>query len=357
MRKAYNLLAVCLSILFFGCGSSNSDTPYVVQESIKDPYSSQQWYIFYNQTFYTNNNIDPDAHINASDLLSVYDGSGVKIAVIDDGLDTTHEDLVGAIYKTYDLATQTTNVLHTYSYEYHGTAVTGIIAARENYKGIKGIASGSQIIFLKYKDYMTDSEVISLFDKAEEFGADIISCSWGTYSVSQSVTEKIQDLATNGRDGKGTIIVFAAGNDDQDMGADESAIPEVIAVGATDKYNDRAYYSNFGENLDIMAPGGVYLGITTLDDMYYNGGGSINLNYLLYNDSNGFAGTSASAPIVSAAIALMLQADPSLTRTEIEKILQDSSDKIGSVAYENGRNDYYGYGKLNLLNAFVLLGN
>jgi len=164
------------------------------------------------------------------------------------------------------------------------------------------------------------------------------------------VRDKIVDLANNGRGKKGTIIVFSSGNNDRDMGNDESAIPEVIAVGATSKYNLRAYYSNYGANLDVVAPGGYYMGITTLDNMGSDGIASIDEDYILYNDSKSFIGTSASAPIVSGVIALMLEKNPNLTRVDIENILKSSSDKIGSIDYIDGRNNYYGYGKINLSN-------
>ncbi|MBU1658103.1 S8 family serine peptidase [bacterium] len=316
-----------------------------------EPYYSQQWYLDYNDTIYTQNAIDENAHINVQNTLRSYSGKGIKIAIIDDGLDTIHEELEGAISNTYDIVTKTSNVSHTNQSDYHGTAITGIIGARVNSKGIAGIASKSQIIFLKHKENMSDSDTIELFNKAEEFGADIINCSWGTYDVSQSVKDKIVDLANNGRDGKGTLIVFATGNNNQDMGNDESSIPEVIAVGATDKNNLRAWYSNYGKNLDVVAPGGYSIGITTLDPMNSNGLASMDYNYLLYNDSNSFIGTSAAAPIVSGAIALLLEKNPGLTRVEVENILKNSSDKIGNLSYEEGRNDYYGYGKINLVKA------
>lgn len=313
-----------------------------------EPYYYQQWYLDRNDTFYTQNNIDVNASINSNNLLKIYTGKGVKIAIIDDGLDTSHEDLDGAILATYDISSKTSNVSHINSTSYHGTAVAGIIGARLNGKGIQGVASKAQIIFLKYKENMSDSETIELFNKAEEFGADIINCSWGTYDVSQSVKEKIVDLAKNGRNGKGIVIVFACGNDDQDMGNDESAIPEVISVGATDKNNLRAWYSNYGTNLDVVAPGGYDVGITTLDDMGSSGIASIDDNYLLYNDSNSFIGTSASAPTVSGVVALILEKNPNLTRVEIENILKNNTDEIGNIQYQNARNNYYGYGKINL---------
>jgi len=315
----------------------------------EEPYYYQQWYLDKNITFYNENSIDSDANIHTNNLLKIYTGKGVKIAIIDDGLDTTHEDLKNAIIASYDIATHSSNVSPNNFSDFHGTAVTGIIGARVNGKGIQGIASQAEIIFLKYKENMSDSETIELFNKAQEFGADIINCSWGTYDVSPAVKEKIVNLAKNGRGGKGIIIVFAVGNDNQDMGNDESAIPEVISVGATDRYNLRAWYSNYGKNLDIMAPGGYDLGITTLDPMGENGVSSLDSNYLLYDDSESFIGTSASAPIVTGVIALMLEKNPNLTRKEVEDILHNTSDKIGNLDYIDGFNKYYGYGKINLI--------
>lgn len=355
MRK--NIFLILLTAFFLsGCGGgsenttapNNSTTPSNPTAIASEPYYYQQWYLDYNQSFYTQNDIDPNANIHPSNFLTLYSGKGVTIAVIDDGLDTSHKDLAGSIRQTYDIATHSTDVSPSDTTSYHGTAVTGIIAANINNKGIAGIASNAKIIFLKYKENMSDSETIELFNKAQQYGADIINCSWGTYNVSRAVKEKIQDLAINGRDAKGIPIVFAAGNDDQDMGNDESAIPEVIAVGSTNKYNLKAWYSNHGVNLDVVAPGGYSIGITTLDVMGANGVSSSDPNYLLYDDPNGFIGTSASAPIVTAIIALMLEKDPNLTRAQIENLLHNTSDKIGEYSYNNGFNIYYGYGKVNL---------
>ena len=358
MRYVY---LVVFFFLFIACGGGsignnskeNIRESNITQDSSdtnisQEPFFYQQWYLDKNDTFYNQNSIDKDANIHPASLLQTYGGRGIKIAVIDDGLDVNHEDLVGAIIRTYNIANGSTNVAHTNFKDNHGTAVTGIIGARVNKKGIVGIANKAQIIFIKYKESMSDSETVELFNKAEEFGADIINNSWGTGDVSQVVKDKIVDLAKNGRGGKGTIIVFAVGNDNKDMANDESAIPEVISVGATDSTNLRAFYSNYGVNLDVVAPGGYYFGITTLDDMGNRGDAILNENYILYNDPNEFAGTSASAPIVSGIVALMLEKNPNLTRSEVENILKNSADKIGNVPYSSGRNNYYGYGKVNL---------
>jgi len=352
------ILIFLISLLFIACAEENnapiaSGGSSDANVSLYDePYFYQQWALYEDSDFYRAYRIDSDAHIHAETLLDDYGGRGVKIAVIDEGLDVAHEDLSGAIEATFDLASGGVDVSPSDSISYHGTAVTGIVAARANGMGIGGVASESRVLFLKYKTFMTDSEVIELFDQAAAFGADIINNSWGSGNVSPAVSAKITDLAINGRDGKGICIVFSAGNDVSDNSNDESSIPEVISVGATNKFNERASYSNYGENLDIVAPGGEYLGISTLDVTGVDGGASIQSDYLLYNDSNGFVGTSASAPIVSGIIALMLEKNPNLTRVAIENILKESADKIGNVLYDtNGHNDYYGYGKVNLSSA------
>ncbi len=341
-------LIIIVTVLFvIGCGGSQQDdNPY--SDIISEPYFYQQWYLEKNDTFYEENNIESDAHIHTGDALLHYRGKGVKIAVIDADVDTEHEDLENAINTIYEIDTDEDNDTMSTLAAYHGTAVTGIIAARRNAKGILGIADESEIVFLKLHEDMSDSGTIELFRKAASLGADIINCSWGTYDVSDSVKETIQDLAKNGREGKGIIIVFASGNGNMDMGNDESAIPEVISVGATDEHNLRAWYSNYGDTLDIVAPGGGEYGITTLDISGEDGVAEIDQDYILYDDYKPFNGTSASAPIVSGSIALLLEKNPNLSREEIDTILHLSSDKIGNIEYEEGRNDYYGYGKINL---------
>jgi len=329
--------------------SSIYDNNETVEEptSLDEPYSYQQWYLLKDTSFYDRHNIDDDANIHLGDLHATYSGRGVRVAVIDNGLDMNHADLAHALIASFDSATKTTDVSQTQVDEYHGTAVTGIIAARHNGIGVLGVAYNASLIFLKYKPEMTDSETIELFDKAEAFGADIISCSWGTYDVSDAVRDKIIDLSHHGRGGKGTLIVFAVGNDDYNLDNynDESSIPEVIAVGATDKYNLRAYYSNYGESLDVMAPGGYELALPTLD--VTGSAGENRGDYIFYY--NNFQGTSAAAPVVSGSLALLLEKYPNLTHDEVIELLKIKSDKIGDVPYDvTGFNSYYGYGKINV---------
>ena len=311
---------------------------------INDPLYTEQWHINENHTVL---GINPEAHIHTGNNLTQYTGKNIKIAIIDDGLDITHEDLETAVTYTYNLETPCADVSHNAG-EYHGTAMTGIIGARSNNIGVMGIASNSELFFLKFNDSMSDSDFITLFNQADQWGADIINNSWGTGNVSQSVTEIITNLSKNGRNGKGINIVFAVGNDNSSLGDDESAIPEVISVGASAEDNDRASYSNWGVELDILAPSG-YIGLLTLDPMGDLGLSSTE-NYI------SIAGSSASAPVVSGVIALLLEKNPNLTSAEISTLLHNSAEKIGTDIYDaDGHNIRYGYGKVHLSNALALI--
>lgn len=358
------LLFATLMIFFVGCGGGgggsndggddNKTTPQPTKEpayqaNILDKYFYQQWYLEKNDDFYAKYYINEKASINAGKYNRIYTGKGIKVAIIDNGLDVNHEDLRGGIIDTFDIYTETKDVSPDgRDLNYHGTAVTGILGARSNEIGIRGVAPNSQILFLKHEKKMFDYEVVKLFKKAEEFGADVINCSWGTYNVSSAVREVVADLAKNGRNGKGISIIFAAGNDTREIENDESSIEEAIAVGSTSIGNIRAGYSNFGKELDIMAPGGtIGLGIAATDISGKEGIGIDDENYILADGRNILFGTSMAAPIVTGVIAMMLEANPNLTRAQIQNILASTADKIGFIEYKNGHNEYYGYGKIN----------
>jgi len=330
-----------------------------------NPLYYQQWAIHRDVSFYRENAIVDDANIHLESEHR-YLGRNVRVAVIDDGLDTTHEDLANAVVATYDVETGTTDVTPRSDYQNHGTEVTGVIAARNNGLGIVGVAPGVDIYFIRlpFGQNISIGQIVDAFEQAKRWDVDVINCSWGSGDVSDSVAAVIKELADEGRDGKGTVLVFAAGNSDQEIGNDESGLPEVIGVGATDKENLRAYYSNYGPQLDLMAPGGAHIGITTLDQMGNAGLATKDPNYIEYDDfkdygqgvSIPFAGTSASAPIVTGVVAQLLEANPNLTREDVYNALVCSADKIGNVPYDqDGFNIYYGYGKVNAARALDLV--
>ncbi len=333
------ILAIISAFIFIGCSSSNvgseDDLPKPPDEEIDYSLFNQQWSVNEDQEFYAQNGVSVNASVNAQDVFNRFNGHGVKVAVIDDGFDTNHPEIKDKIIKTISVneyGYQNEDVSHLSADDYHGTAVAGIIASKNNEIGVVGVASDVELILIQMPEYLDDALTIELFALAVEAGADVINCSWGTDNVSEAVVAYIDEISTNERNAKGVIIVFASGNSDSNMRNDESAIDSVVGVGATDKTNLRTNYSNYGKDLDVMAPGGFELGITTLDPL---GSDGISENgYNLYNQThNGmevsFIGTSASAPIITGAIALALQKDASLTRVEIQELLKESTTTIG----------------------------
>jgi len=301
----------------------------------------------------------PDVDMDIYEAWQYATGKDVKVAVIDNGFDLSHPDLKSAYVAQTDLVDMDANASYDNPYEIHGTACAGLIAARKNGIGVQGIAYDSDLIAVKLIGSYFDgqdrplyvSTIIESFLFAEEMGAQVINCSWGTYDVADAVRYIIHKVATEGRGGKGVPIVFASGNEGRGQwywADDESALPDVIAVGAVNDYGDIAWYSNYGPALDFAAPsGGGNLAVSTTDisgPLGYADGSFGHPDYCYATDITGFNGTSAAAPQVTGVIALMLQRDPDLTKDQIVRILAKTAKKIGNIPYRNGRNDYFGYG-------------
>jgi subtilisin family serine protease len=348
------LILFLISVLLIGC-NSNKDKTTDYNKTIliqKEPLYQEQWALHYDKPFYNAYEIDKDAHIHGEETMSRYSGRGVKVGIIDLAIDANHSEYKSNLLKVINSRDGSSTIkCNDMKICYHGTAVAGVIASNINGIGLRGIAPKVDLTFinLDLKGFVSDSEILDALFYVEKEKIEIVNCSWGTGDVSPTIQEKIDELATKGRDGKGVIFVFATGNKGKELDNDESMLESVIGVGSTDEENLRAIYSNFGRGIDIVAPGGYVLGLTTTygqDDVYHPS------DFMRAEDYDKFQGTSASTPIVTASIALLLEANSNLTRQKVQEILQKSSDKIGTVEYLNGYNDYYGYGKINLDEAY-----
>lgn len=124
--------------------------------------------------------------------------------------------------------------------------------------------------------------------------------------------------------------------------------PESIAVGASSNYDCRSDYSQFGAEVAFVAPssaGPLNLGIETTDRtgaLGYDAG-----NYTQAAGGTGFGGTSSATPLASGVAGLLLSRNPSLTIAQLKTAMQNSADKVGSEPYVSGRNDRYGFGRVN----------
>jgi len=333
MKLSFFILLITLFLS--GCGSS-SDSGTIIDT--RENLYNEQWYLEEDATFYNLHGIDSDAHIHPNTTTyETYTGKGVKVAIIDNGFDINHPEIKDTIIATSSVQTDETiisDVSQSDSDDNHGTAVTGIIGGKDDGVGIRGIAPNSSLILIKMPLLLSDSTIIKLFQQAIDYGADVINCSWGTHAVSQTVRDYINNITRTARGGKGVNIVFAAGNNNSGtmMESDESGIENVIGVGATDGDNLRTHYSNYGNLLDIVAPGGYYHSIATIDPIGING--ATEDEYNRYNQTQdavevGFIGTSASAPILTGTIALLLEKDPNLTSAQVQEKLKIATDTIG----------------------------
>lgn len=266
-------------------------------------------------------------------------GSNITIAVIDTGIDTDHEEFSNIISEYSYNATEDKIVkdylLESGVYDWslvedeqgHGTAVIGVIAAQSNGIGITGIAPGVEVISIKAEcdedgTFKRTSDLVFGIYYAIEQNVDIINMSFGMSQYNPF--EEALALARN----SDIVCVAAGGNDGSADLVYPAADENVIGVGALKEDSfELASYSNYGENIDLVAPGTVYT--TKMDGQY----GVMN-------------GTSFAAPIVSSTIALFM-ASPYQGYVAYDAIvdrLYASSIDLGVL----GKDAYYGYGVLDV---------
>lgn len=373
---ASNILLV--SFLLNGCSDSGSTPEEINNDSTNYSIATEQYYKYLwhidsknsslenisrevssalNDEFVINP-IDKNADINILDAWKITKGKGVVVAVIDDGADIEHEDLKDNILLKYNADLETddvTNRSNDITKSLHGNTCAGFIASPINGVGIIGTAPESKIIVIKQDD-SSDINTIRAFEYAKNNGAKVISCSWGTESVSEAIVAELKSLYD-----VGITVLFASGNDgyslDKENINDESEVQWVIGVGASGENNDVTTYSNYGKNIDILAPGGDYdlsVGILGLDDT--GNQGSLNSNGGLVSDSYAFThGTSFSTPVAAGVVALMYSVNPNITPAQVKDILVSTTDKIGVDANynTNGFDEKRAYGKINATNAVL----
>ncbi len=286
--------------------------------------------------------------------------TGVVVAVIDNGFDLSHPDLKDKVVKPYDVWSNSSNVLQGDARYTHGTPCASVAIAASNGQGIVGAAPGARFMPVSGTSFsVRDTE--TMFDYCIKNGADIISCSWGTTDTGQRLNPlkeaAIAKAAREGRNGKGCVILFAAGNENLDYLNFYATHPDVIAVGASTSQDEHASYSNRGRELSVCAPsnGDGQWPIIAARAWWDQGLNGETGEYKYWRDGRSrgelykhFGGTSSSTPLVAGICALILSANPDLKAKEVKEILQSTSDKIGQPwEYQNGHSIKYGYGRVN----------
>lgn len=308
---------------------------YNFQRSSLTPNPSNNTY-FFEQTAL--NGDMPLCDIHAREAWNISTGSNTKVAVIDWGFELQHPDLVNNIYSSFD-CTDGADGAHNGAYglkDGHGTNCAGIIGATNNNIGIVGVAPHCDLILIRhaYDIKVGDSIVsigyyswtISALNKADEEQVDVISNSWVNANAANSnaFDWTLLYVGLTGRNGKGRVIVFGTGNDYSASITYPSNDPYVLAVGASNNVGQRWNKSNYGQNLDVVAPG---VTIKTTDTIKPNGDYS--------NAYGSLTGTSAAAPIVAGVAALILSANPSLTYAQVHDIIRSTARKLPSYSFDS----------------------
>ena len=308
--------------------------------------------------------------VEAWQAMNSLGSSNITVAIIDSGFDLQHPDLVGNGHKVvapWDFETNTPDPSPRLG-DWHGTACAGVAIGAITGSGIVGAAPNAKFIPIRFT-YISDSQVEKWFSHAIRNGADVISNSWGSQSdhfiLSTRMFNALKRAATQGRNGKGAVLVFASGNTSRNIsnGPTPQSVtgfathPNVIAVAASNSKDQRSSYSNYGHHIHITAPsnGSGGAGVTTADvggTMLLPSGAVGHRGYGEGIYTHGFGGTSSSCPLVAGVCALILSANPSLSARQVKDILRDTADKIGGVPYDrNGHSVYFGYGRINAAKA------
>ncbi len=281
---------------------------------------------------------------NIQKIWDEFNGTGIKVAVYDDGVDFDHQDLNDNYDASLEVVDDLGNIQRPIPDDVnhsHGTSCAGLIAAENNGVGGVGVAwgvslTGVNVHFYNDEKYGAINNADPLpFVELVRQGAnfDIVSNSWGSnpdYSPSYGllsggfddvVNQAYATLASTGRDGLGTIIVKAAGNEALDangQGLNASRFTITVAASAQDGFITS--YSNHGSSILVAAPAAA---VTT------DATGASGKTLTDYTDA--FNGTSAATPVVAGVLALMLDANETLGWRDVQNILAASARLTGSA--------------------------
>jgi thermitase len=288
----------------------------------------------------------PDADIDAPEgwdaagLGAFPSSGGAKVGIVDTGIRSTHEDLVGKLAN----CARSTGLLPILAGSIqegncaddngHGTHVSGTITANANNgKGVAGVAFNSQLAMCKALSgplgQGSTSDVANCIRWAHDKGAKVISMSLGG-GASTTLQQAVQYAWANGGTG-GTLLVAAAGNDGDSTLEYPAAYPEVVSVAATDNRDQRASFSNANSDVEVAAPG-----VDVLSS--YNGSDS---------DYTTLSGTSMATPHASGVAAIIWDKYPTAAASTIRAKLDAAVDDLGAA----GRDTSYGFGRVNLVKA------
>src|SRR5215217_2789714 len=338
----------------------------------------QQWHL--KTTTVGGQLVSASANVEAAHAIS--EGEGVTIAIIDTGTDLDHVEFSspGKLVAPQDTSANDADPRPGGRDENHGTACAGV-ACGDGKFGASGVAPQANLMPIRMISQLGSQAEANAFYWAAENGADVISCSWGPadgrwwdpndpvhdteVTLPDSTRLALDYAVTRGRDGKGCVVLFAAGNGNESVDNDRYASYErVLAVAACNDRSVRSVYSDRGDAVFCAFPSNDFEfpeenrpapltpGIWTTDRTGRPG----------YSDddyTNSFGGTSSACPGAAGVAALVLSCDPSLSTDQVRDILRRSCEQIdpqGGKYDEQGHSPLYGYGRLNAESAVRSVG-
>lgn len=255
------------------------------------------------------------------------------VAVLDTGVDASHEDLQGQLVQGWDFVGKDDTPQDDNG---HGTHVSGlVVAAADNGRGIAGVAPGARVMPVKVitaTGLGSHLQIAQGIEYAVRNGARILNMSLGGSDPSETLRQAVAYAWDSG-----ALVVAAAGNENTATPVYPAAWPNVLGVGATNVDDTRAPFSNYGDYVSLVAPGVAILSTTV--------GGSY----------EAWPGTSMATPLVSGVAALLWSRYPNLSNAEVRDLLLQTADHIGGLPYDaDGRNAEYGHGLVNAARAVGL---
>lgn len=255
-------------------------------------------------------------------------GEDVIIAVLDTGVQSDHPDLANRLLDGYNVNDSSTNSNDDFG---HGTHVAGIIGAIvDNDEGVAGVSWYNKILPVKVLNNSGAGSTYSVAQGiiwATDHGAKVINMSLGNYASADFLHEAIQYAYNHD-----VVLVAASGNDNTSRPGYPAAYPEVFAVGATSNNRERASFSNYGDYIDVVAPG------DSIASTYIGG------------QYASLSGTSMASPHVAALAGLIRTLNPLLSNVQVMEIMRQSATDLG----EPGKDDYFGYGEIDVYRALTM---
>ncbi len=272
-----------------------------------DPYENLQWAL---------------KKISAQAAWSITTGdSDIILAIVDTGIDYHHPDLdANYVALGYDWVNDDSDPMDDNG---HGTHCAGIVAAELN--NSIGIAGVAQVRIMAEKGLCEygwgwSNDLANAITHAVNQGAQIISCSWGSGEDSELIHEAIRYAHESD-----VLIISSAGNDAWHLESYPAAYEEVIAVAATDRADEPTSFTNYGDWIELSAPGSNIFSTMPNSAYAYMGG------------------TSMSTPYVAGVAALVWSRFPSMTPDQVRQHLLKTSNDLGELGFDV----YYGYGRVN----------